>query len=396
MYKIFFNSNRDQQKKFIASNFIYLRSKLPRMDLTELHYAMALQAVPKIGDITAKKLIRHCGSPEAVFKSSKASLLAIGGIGTVVVKAIQSSKALKLAENEIDFIQRNNIRAHYFQQDSYPFRLKHCVDGPIVLFQKGNIQWSDSPVVSIVGTRQLTSYGKTQCKQLVESLAVFNPIVVSGFAYGADIAAHKAALDAGLQTVGCMAHGLQKTYPYAHKQYRPAVEAQGGFVTDYWSTAKFDPSNFLRRNRLIAGLSQATIVIESGAKGGSLVTARLAFEYNREVFAIPGRASDSQSVGCNTLIKTNQAHLLSTPADVPYILNWDLEINTPVIQKQLTLNLEPEEQLLYDFLKKEGQTLLDLIALNCDMPTSKAAALLLNLELKGVVRPLPGKRFELS
>lgn len=366
------------------------------MNLTELQHAMALQAVPHIGDITAKKLIRQCGSPEAVFKSSRNSLLAIDGIGTVIVNAILSSNALKQAEKEIEYIQVKNIRALYFEQDAYPFRLKHCVDGPVVLFQQGNIQWKDSPVISIVGTRQLTSCGKSQCQDLVESLSVFNPIIVSGFACGTDITAHKAALEAGLQTVACMAHGFQTTYPSVHRKYRSLVEAHGGFVTDFWTTAKFDLSNFIRRNRIIAGLSQATIVIESGAKGGSLATARFAFDYNREVFALPGRTSDPQSMGCNSLIKTKQAHLLSTPADVPYILNWDLDIETPKIQKPLFVNLNPEEQLIYNFLKKEGQTLLDLIALNCKMPTSKAAALLLNLEMKGAVRPFPGKIFDLT
>ena len=261
------------------------------------------------------------------------------------------------------------------------------------MFQKGNIKWDTSPVISIVGTRKLTSYGKKQCEELVNSLSVFNPIIVSGFAYGTDITAHKSALNLNLQTVGCMAQGLQNTYPSLHEKYRSAVEKNGGFVTDFWSTAVFDPSNFLKRNRLIAGLSEATIVIESGAKGGSLVTANIAFGYNREVFAIPGRIGDSQSVGCNTLIKS--AHLLSTPANVPYILNWNLETKPKPIQKVLFIDLEPDEQIVYDFLKKEGKTLLDLIALNCEIPTSKAAYLLLNLELKGVVRPLPGKEFEL-
>lgn len=267
------------------------------MNLTELQHAMALQAVPHIGDITAKKLIRQCRSPEAVFKSSRNSLLAIDGIGTVIVNAILSSNALKQAEKEIEYIQAKNICALYFQQDAYPFRLKHCVDGPVVLFQQGNIQWKDSPVISIVGTWQLTSYGKSQCQDLVESLSVFNPIIVSGFAYGTDITAHKAALEAGLQTVACMANGLQTTYPSVHRKYRFLVEAHGGFVTDFWTTAKFDPSNFIRRNRIIAGLSQANIVIESGAKGGSLATARFAFDYNREVFALPGRTSDPRVLG---------------------------------------------------------------------------------------------------
>ena len=365
------------------------------MKPTQLQYALALQAVPNIGDITAKKLIHHCGNPEAVFKASSRALQSIDGIGSVVTSALQHSKTLKAAEQELEFIHKYNIKAQYFEDDDYPFRLKHCIDGPIVLFQKGNIRWENSPIISIVGTRKLTNYGKQQCEHLVDKLSVFDPIIVSGFAYGADITAHKSALNHNLQTVGCMAQGLQNTYPSSHKKYRDLIEANGGFVTDFWSTSKFDPSNFLRRNRLIAGLSAATIVIESGEKGGSLVTARLAFGYNREVFAVPGRNSDSQSVGCHNLIKTKSAHLLSTPADVPYILNWDLETKVKPIQKKLFVQLEPDEQVIYNYLKKEGRTLLDLIALNCKIPTSKAAYLLLNLELKGAVRPLPGKEFEL-
>lgn len=365
------------------------------MKPTELHFALALQAVPSIGDITAKKLIQHCGSPEAVFKSSKQALQSIDGIGTVIINALYRSETMNLAEKELEFIQKNDIQAFYFNDDNYPYRLKYCIDGPIVLFQKGNIKWEGSPVISIVGTRKLTSYGKKQCENLIKELSVFNPIVVSGFAYGADITAHKAAIEFNLQTVGCMAQRLQKTYPAVHKKYREEMESNGGFVTDFWSTAKFDPSNFIRRNRLIAGLSEATIVIESGAKGGSLATAYFALDYNREVFAIPGRTNDIQSMGCNTLIKTKNAHLLSVPADVPYILNWDVELQPKPIQKALFIDLDSDEKIVYDFLQKQGRTLLDLIALNCKMPTSKVSYVLLNLELKGVVRPLPGKEFEL-
>lgn len=362
---------------------------------TELLYALALQAVPNIGDITAKKLIQHCGNPEAVFKASSKALQSIDGIGSVVTKALHHSQTLNSAEQELEFIQKHNIQALYFEDHNYPFALKHCIDGPIVLFQKGNIRWENAPIISIVGTRQLTNYGRQQCEKLVDELSIFNPIIVSGFAYGTDIVAHKAALNCNLQTVGCMAQGLQQTYPSAHKKYRSLVESNGGFVTDFWSTSKFDPSNFLRRNRLIAGLSAATIVIESGVKGGSLITAQFAFDYNREVFALPGRINDLQSVGCHNLIKTKNAHLLSTPADIPYILNWNLETEEKPIQKKLFIHLEPDEQAVYDYLKKEGKTLLDLIALNCKIPTSKVAYLLLNLELKGAVRPLPGKEFEL-
>lgn len=365
------------------------------MNNPQLLYALALQSVPNIGDITAKKLIHHCGNPKAVFKESKTKLSKIEGIGTYTIKYIHESKYLKAAEKELNFIEKESIQALYFKDSNYPFKLKHCIDGPIVLFQKGKIDWENQPVISIVGARKITTYGLAQCEKIIESLSVFNPIIVSGFAYGTDIAAHKAALKYQLQTVGCMDQGLQHTYPKQHLKYRNKIEKQGGFVTDFWSTAPMDPSNFLRRNRLIAGLSEATIVIESAEKGGSLVTAAMAFDYNREVFALPGRMTDSQSQGCLNLIKTKNAHLVSTPADIPYILNWSLETQKKIVQKKLFVELDSDEKIIYNYLKKEEKTALDVIAIACEMPTSKAAYLLLNLELKGVCRPLPGKEFEL-
>jgi DNA processing protein len=365
------------------------------MNNSQLLYALALQAVPNIGDITAKKLILHCGSPEAVFKESKSNLSKIEGIGTHTIKNLTVSKYLRAAEKELSFIEKESILGLYFEDSDYPFKLKHCVDGPIVLFQKGSIEWENHPVISIVGARKITTYGLAQCKKIIETLAVFNPIIVSGFAYGTDITAHKAALKHQLQTVGCMAQGLQHTYPKSHLKYRNLIENQGGFVTDFWSTSAMDPSNFLRRNRIIAGLSEATIVIESAEKGGSLATATMAFGYNRDVFALPGRITDSQSQGCHNLIKTKNAHLISTPADIPYVLNWSLETQKKVVQKKLFVELDSDEKIIYNYLKKEGTTSLDVLAIACEIPTSKAAYLLLNLELKGICRPLPGKEFEL-
>ena len=365
------------------------------MNLPQLLYALALQAVPNIGDISAKKLIQHCGSPEAVFKETKANLSKIDGIGTFTIKHLEEAKHLKAAEKELSFMEKKGIEGLYFEDSNYPFKLKHCIDGPLVLFQKGDINWDHAPIISIVGTRKITTYGFAQCEKIIETLAVFNPIIVSGFAYGTDIAAHKAALKHQLQTVGCMAQGLQNTYPKAHLKYRSLIENQGGFVTDFWSTAVMDPSNFLRRNRLIAGLSEATIVIESAEKGGSLATAAMAFGYNREVFALPGRITDHQSQGCHNLIKTKNAHLISNPVDIPYILNWSLETPKKVVQKKLFVELDADEKIIFNYLKKESKSPLDGIAIACEMPTSKAAYLLLNLELKGVCRPLPGKEFEL-
>lgn len=366
------------------------------MTETELLYTLALQHVPNIGDITAKKLIGHCGSAQAVFKEKKHKLSAIDGVGRVILDELFKTQNLKEAEQEIKFIQEHNIEVLFFKDDHYPEKLKHCIDGPILLFQSGNINLSAQPIVSIVGTRKITTNGMAFCESLVEALVPYNPIIVSGFAYGTDITAHKAALKHNLQTIGCLAHGLHTIYPKAHKRYMVDIEKNGGFLTDFWSSDTFNRNNFLKRNRVIAGLSEATIVIESAVKGGSLVTADIANSYNRDVFAVPGRTTDSQSVGCNNLIKHQKAHMLSTPLDVPYILNWQLEdYKKPAVQKQLFVELDATEKIIYNYLKENNQQLLDVIAINCQLPTFKVASVLLAMELKGLIRPLPGKLFEM-
>ncbi|OZV70775.1 DNA-processing protein DprA [Winogradskyella aurantia] len=363
----------------------------------ELIYALALQHVPKIGSTIAKKLINHCGSPKAVLNERKSKLLKIDGIGSITLEGLFDTIHLEEAENELKFIKGNNIKVHYFTSDTYPEKLKHCLDGPIVLFESGNINLKRQPIISVVGTRKITTNGIVFCEKLIETLSPYNPIIVSGFAYGTDITAHNAAVKNNLQTIGCLAHGLNQIYPKVHKKYVADIEKHGGFYSDFWSTDDFDRNNFLKRNRIIAGLSEATIVIESAEKGGSLVTADIANSYDREVFAVPGRPTDSQSVGCNNLIKFQKAHLLSNPLDVPYLLNWQLENDKkPVVQKQLFVELEPDEKRIYNYLKENEKELLDVISIQCQIPTYKLAGILLNMELKGVVRPLPGKLFELA
>lgn len=360
-----------------------------------LLYVLALQNVARIGDITAKKLINNCGSAEAIFKEKKSNLLKIDGIGTTTISDVFSTYHFEEAEKELKYIKDNDIKCLYFMDENYPEKLKHCIDGPILLFQSGEINLKKQRIISVVGTRKITTYGTAFCEQLVEQLAPFNPVIVSGFAYGTDITAQKAALKHNLQTVGCLAHGLNQIYPKVHKKYVADIEKHGGFLTEFWSTSNPDRENFLKRNRIIAGLSEATIVIESAEKGGSLVTADIANSYNRDVFAVPGRTTDSQSVGCNNLIKYQKAQMLTNPMDIPYILNWQLEDNKkPAIQKQLFVELEVDEKAIYNYLKDNSKQQLDTIALECEMPIFKVASLLLNMELKGVIRPLPGKLFE--
>ncbi|SEK75588.1 DNA processing protein [Aquimarina amphilecti] len=356
---------------------------------------LTLKKVPNLGDSSIKKLIREVGSAEAVLSEKTTNLLKIDGIGTTRIKEIHSAKHRIAAENELKFVEDNKINYTIYDEIDYPEKLKYCIDGPVVLFSKGNIDLKNRKMLSIVGTRKVTSYGVKFCEELIETVVPLNPVIVSGFAYGVDITAQRTAVKHNLQTVGCLAHGLNQIYPKTHKKYMSQIEENGGFFTDFWSTDTFDRKNFLGRNRIIAGLSEATIVIESADKGGSLVTAEIANSYNRDVFAVPGRASDSLSTGCNMLIKTQRAHMLTSAADLIYMLNWELnEKEQPIVQKQLFVELDGDEKKIYDFLSKNGKKLLDVIALQCGIPTFKVASVLLNLELKGVIRPLPGKLFE--
>lgn len=374
--------------------FSVILIKLSRMNSDDLLYAMALQHIPNLGDTTAKKLIRKFENPENIFKEKRSSLLKIDGIGHFRIRELDQPGHLRAAEEELRFIEKNNIKVDYFQDEEYPEKLKHCIDGPILLFSRGNIDLKKKKIISVVGTRKISAHGIDFCEKLIEDVAVLDPVIISGFAYGTDITAQKAALNNNLQTIGCLAHGLNQIYPKSHKKYMNGIEENGGFFTDFWSTDDFDRNNFLKRNRIIAGLSEATVVIESAEKGGALVTADIANSYDREVFAVPGRPTDKSSLGCNNLIKAQRAHVLTSAADLVYILNWEIGEKEKPVQKQLFVELEADEQKLYEFLSASGKTELDHLALNCKFPTFKTASLLLNMELKGAVRPLPGKMFE--
>lgn len=379
----------------ILKIFLTFENQLFTMNDTELVHLLALLKVDGVGDIVAKKLLNHFATAENIFKAKANQLESIDGIGKVLIKNLKDKSVFNLAEAELKFIKENNINCLFYQDEKYPDRLKHCIDGPVLLFTSGTIDFTNRKVISIVGTREITSYGIEFCKKFIEDLAPLNPIIVSGFAYGVDIVAHKVAMDLGLQTIGVVAHGLNQVYPKVHKKYVAKMEQNGGFMTEFWSNSNPEKENFVKRNRIVAGISEATIVIESAEKGGSLITANLANDYNRDVFAVPGRTSDKFSQGCNNLIKTQKAHLLTSAADLIYILNWELKQDeTKVIQKQLFVSLENEEQKIYDYLQKNGKQLLDVIALDCDFPVFRISSILLNMELKGVVRPLPGKLFE--
>ena len=356
---------------------------------------MALSRIEGVGHVNAKKLITHCGNAEAIFKEKTNALKKISGVGDAIIKSLNDKSIFKRVETELNFIEKNNINVVSYYDKDYPQRLKHCYDAPLIVFQKGKINFNQQNIISIVGTRQITNYGRDFLKKLVYDLKEYNPLIISGLAYGVDIYTHQQAIKNELQTIAVLAHGLDRIYPAAHKKEAQKMQEYGGLLTDFWSGSKPDRENFVKRNRIVAGLSQATLVIESAEKGGSLITADLANSYNRDVFAVPGRVTDAYSTGCNNLIKTNRASVLNSVKDLAYILNWkNDEEKQKTVQKKLFINLKDEEQQLYNYLLKEGKQQLDIIALHCNYPIHKTASILLNLELKSVIRPLPGKYFE--
>ncbi len=358
---------------------------------------IALSLIPNIGDILAKRLVAYCGGVDAVFKEKKSVLEKIPGIGTFYASAVINQKVFNRAEEEIDFIEKNKIQALFYLDTNYPKRLTHCEDSPVMLYFKGETDFNKSKVLSIVGTRENTEYGERICNKLIEELAEHDVLIVSGLAYGIDICAHKAALKNNLHTVGVFAHGLDKIYPALHKSTAEKMLNCGGLLTDFTSQTKPNPENFPRRNRIVAGISDATIVVESKKDGGSLITADIANSYSRDVFAYPGRVGDATSEGCNNLIKQNKAALIQSAADVIYLLGWEEQKSKKKnVQKQLFVELKPEEEIVVNVLKQKDAINIDDLCFSTKMPMSKVSSLLLNLEFSGVVKSLPGKVYKLN
>jgi DNA processing protein len=367
-------------------------------NMTEsLKYKIALTLIPNIGDILAKRLVAYCGSVEEVFKEKKSSLEKIPGIGSFYANAVFNQDVFDRAEEEIKFIEKNEIKPVFYLDSDYPKRLMHCEDSPILLYFKGTANLNSEKIISIVGTREATEYGKELCENLIADLAIHNVIIVSGLAYGIDICAHKAAIENKLTTICALAHGLDRIYPSVHKSVATKMMENGGWLTDFTSKTIPDRENFPRRNRIVAGISDATIVIESKAQGGSLITADIANSYNRDVFAFPGKVGDVCSEGCNNLIKQNKAALIQSAADVVYILGWEqTKTKKSPQQKQLFIELKPDEEILVNVLKEKNSIAIDDLCLVCKLPMSKVSALLLTLEFSGIVKSLPGKMYRLN
>lgn len=381
-------------------DFMALASYLIVFFMTEddLFFTLALTKVDGVGSIMARRLIDYFGSAKAVFEATSKDLLAVPKVGSVLLQNLKKESVFKLAEVELNNIKQFKFTPVFYKDEDYPYLLNQCIDAPILFFSTnacGN--WHNRKIVTIIGTRYPTSRGISFCKELVAELKEYNPIIISGLAYGIDITAHQAALEHSLTTYAVLGTSLDQVYPDAHRNVAKKIEQSGGgLLSEFWVSGKTERENFIQRNRIVAGLSQATIVVESAIKGGSMSTVTFANDYNRDVFAVPGRVDDVVSQGCNELIRCNRAQLLTSASNIVDALNWNkAERKVKIIQPQLFVDLTEDETKIVDHLKANQRDSLDFIAIACEMPIYKVSSTLLNLELKGIVRPLPGKYFEL-
>lgn len=360
-------------------------------------YKIGLTLIKGVGSMLSKNLLLHFGSAEAVFRADKAQLMKVEGIGEKTANLILQTDALELAEKELGFLEKHQIKLLFYTDEAYPKRLKNCYDAPLLLFYKGTIDLNQPRVISIVGTRNATVYGKSLCKQLTEVLKPYNVLIVSGLAHGIDAAAHKECVQAEMPTIGVLGHGLDRIYPAAHRELAAKMLKNGGLLTEFLPGSNPDRENFPKRNRIIAGMADVTIVVEASIKGGALITAEIANSYNRDVYAFPGRVNDEFSEGCNFLIKTNRAGLINHPQDLIYYLGWDEE--TPkkkqALQVQLPLDLTKDERTVCEALINSALA-VDELFINTNITQSKLAIILLTLEMKGIIVALPGKLFKLA
>ena len=359
-----------------------------------LLYQIGISLIPGIGDVIGKKLISYCGGAEAVFKSSRKALRAIPGMGEKLINNILNQKVLIRAEKEIEFMNKNHITALSYQDKAFPQRLLNCYDHPLVLYYKGTSNLNSQRIIAFVGTRRATGYGRSICRELIEGLAEKDILIVSGLAYGIDGCAHRHALDMNIPTIGVLGHSLDTLYPSQHKKLAKEMLENGGLLTEFISGTKPDRENFPKRNRIVAGMSDAVVVIESDIKGGALITAELANSYNRDVFAVPGKLKETYSRGCNFLIKTNKAALVESANDIAYIMGWDDKRTPQKTQTELFIQLSDEEKMLMDILHEHKILSIDKLVIHSGVTPSKVAAGLLNLEFNGLVQALPGKQYK--
>lgn len=365
--------------------------------MKDLPYKIALTKIPLVGAVTAKNLISYCGGVEEVFRAKKKDLLKIPGVGEQTAENILNQKVLEQAEREIEYNEQNGIHSFFYLDKNYPQRLRGYHDAPVMLFYKGTANLNHHRIVGVIGTRKPSSHGVSSCEEITESLLTYKPLILSGLAYGIDIAAHRKSLELGLETIAVLGHGLANVYPAHHRQTAMEITRHGGLLTEFGSHVSPERENFPMRNRIVAGLCDALIVVESATRGGSLITARQANGYNKEVFAMPGRVKDKHSQGCNMLIKRGFAHLVENADDVARVMRWELkDKNSLADQPELFYELSDHEKIVIDLIHQADEMGVDQLSYRTNIATNEMSALLLTMEFKGLVRSLPGKRYVLG
>ncbi len=358
-------------------------------------YKIALSKVKGLGPALSKNVVGYLGGVEAVFAEKKHLLEKIPGVGKKLAHAIATTDALEKAKRELDFVVKNGIGVKFYLDKNYPSRLKQCIDAPMVIYHKGSHDLSDKKMLAVIGTRNISERGKEVCRSIIKELSITFPhlTVVSGLAYGVDICAHRASLEFNIPTISVLAHGLDRVYPSLHKNTAAELLKSGAQVTEFGMLTNPDKQNFVKRNRIIAGLTDATLVVESAEKGGALITARIAQSYSRDVLAVPGRVDDPVSKGCNLLIKSNVAALVEDAKDVAYALNWEIEEKENV--NQLSLFEEPlgDKGEVYELLRQEKELSVSSISFKTKMNIAKLSSLLLGMEMEGLIKSIPGNRY---
>ena len=365
--------------------------------MNDLLYQVALTKIPLVGAVTAKNLVSYCGGAREVFQSRKKQLLKIPGIGLATASSVLNKSSLERAEAELKFIEREGITPVFYLSPGYPKRLRQNNDAPVMLYFKGSADLNARRTLGIVGTRTPTAHGISICENIVEELKPFKPLVISGLAYGIDGAAHKKCVETGLPTLAVLGHGLATVYPAQHRKLAKKMVECGGLLTEFASHVRPERENFPMRNRIVAGMCDVLIVVETAVRGGSMITANLASGYGRDVFAVPGRIKDKFSAGCNLLIQKNIASLMGSVADVAKHMGWELKDGEAKNhQPKLFLELTEPEKKVVDLIQEREELGIDQLSFLTKLSNAELASLLLNLEFQGVVRSLPGKRYVLS
>ncbi|MGN0257077.1 MAG: DNA-processing protein DprA [Bacteroides sp.] len=368
------------------------------MNREEQISCIALSLCEGIGHIGAKRLVESVGSATEVFARRKELATLIPGIRPAAIEALDNKEAFQRAEEELQFAEAHGIQCLTLKDEAYPSRLRECEDAPIVLFFQGNTDFNRLHVVAMVGTRHATDYGTEFCTEFIRDLAACCPdaLVVSGLAYGIDIHSHREAQRNNLSTVAVLAHGLDRIYPYVHRHTAQEIQRNGGLLTEFLTHTNPDRQNFVQRNRIVAGISDAIIVVESAAKGGSLITAGLAADYNRDCFAVPGRRNDTFSIGCNQLIRDHKAQILLHAEDFVKAMNWGTpKPRVSNVQRSLFLDFSPEEERIIQMLTKLGDLHINALVVETGIPINRMSALLFELEMKGVIRANVGGSYHL-